>query len=226
VTIGLHGGPPSRFHTRGGPLHQHFVERSVLVMTASLRTAAPEGKSQPEVLGEWTTGTGNRLFLKARKTTGYASVWLQRPGAPVKIGYAMHAGGVVREIRWEEPWAEQTATWKAQQRRQVAALIAAWHAGQAAPIEAAPLPASVVGTFIVDGFRFAVEPQVAAEQAVLSVLNVAGGLTPIADLLHDSGRVCGMVTRPGWKSTPDDRKRRWRREAEAILTSAAECGRL
>ncbi|WP_199040003.1 hypothetical protein [Glycomyces salinus] len=194
--------------------------------TASLRAAESGGKTSPEVLGEWTTGTGNRLTLMARKGTGYASTWLNYRGQPVKIGYALHSGGVVRSVSWEEPWRDQTEAWKAEQRRQIASLIAAWYAEQPLPTEPDPLPASVVGTFDVDGFRFAVEPQVAADQALLSVLNVAGGLTPVADLLHDAGGICGMVTRPGWQSTPDDRKRRWRREAEAILTRAAEHGRV
>ncbi len=198
----------------------------LLVTTASLRAAERGGKTSPEVLGEWTTGTGNRLTLMARKGTGYASIWLSSRGQPVKIGYALHAGGVVRSVAWEEPWRNQTEAWKAEQRRQIGALIAAWHAEQPLPTESDPLPASVLGTFDVDGFRFAVEPQSASEQALLSVLNVVGSLTPVADLLHDAGRICAMVTRPGWKSTPDDRKRHWRGKAEAILTRAAEHGRL
>lgn len=83
-----------------------------------------------------------------------------------------------------------------------------------------------MGTFIIDEFRFAVVPTVASEHAVLSVVDMSGGLTPVADLLHDDGRICGMVTRPGWKSTPDNRKRHWRLETEAILIRAAEQGRL
>lgn len=185
-----------------------------------------DGSAEFEVLGEWTTATGNRLSLKARKATGYASIWLHHRGNPVKIGHALHAGGVVRELRWEAPWREQTEAWKAQQRHHITALIAEWHAGATGPTKPVPLPTSVIGTFDLDGFRFAVEPTAASEHAVLSVVNVANGLTPIADLLHENGRVCGMVARPGWKSTPDDRKRHWRRQAEAILSRAAGQGRL
>jgi len=57
---------------------------------------------------------------------------------------------------------------------------------------------------------------------VLSVVNTENGLTPVADLLHDNGRVCGLVTRPGWKGTPDERRRQWRFESQAILVQAAE----
>jgi hypothetical protein len=177
-------------------------------------------------LGEWATENDNRLMLKARRTTGYASIWLDHRGHPVRIGYALHASGVVREVRWEAPWAEQTDAWKAQQRSHIAALIAAWHAGAPRASTAAVLPASVVGTFDLWGFRFAVEPTVASEHAVLSVVNTEGRLSPVADLLHEHGRICGMSTRPGWKGTPEDRKRRWRLESEAILTRATDQGRL
>jgi hypothetical protein len=177
-----------------------------------------------EVLGEWQTTNGNLLSLKARRKTGYASVWLDYQGQAVKIGYALHAGGVVREVRWEVPWNEQTRAWKGQQRHHIASLIADWHAEIQRPVRPAPLPASVIGMFDLDGFRFAVEPTVASEHAVLSVVNVENGLTPVADLLHDEGRICGLVTRPGWKGTPDERRRQWRRESEAILTQAAANG--
>ncbi|GAA2170521.1 hypothetical protein GCM10010403_49290 [Glycomyces rutgersensis] len=181
--------------------------------------------TKSEVLGEWLTDNGNQLTLMARPGTGYASIWLTHHGQPVKIGYALHAGGVVREVRWEALWTEQTDAWKAHQRRHIAALIAAHHAGQPLAPKA-DLPESVLGTFNIDGFRFAVEPTLAPEHAVLSVLNVSGGLTPVADLLHENGRICGLAPRPGWKSTPEDRKRHWRRESEAILTQARAEGRL
>jgi hypothetical protein len=182
--------------------------------------------AKSEVLGEWTTDHGNRLTLMARRATGYASIWLNHHGKPVKIGYAVHAGGVLREVRWEPLWNEQTDAWKIKQRNHIAALIAAWHAEGTIPAQPSALPASVLGTFESFGFRFAVELTATAEHAVLSILNVAGSLTPIADLLHEQGRIAGMSTRPGWKSTPDDRKRHWRHESEAILTQAAEQGRL
>jgi hypothetical protein len=177
-----------------------------------------------EILGEWETATGNVLRLKARRKTGYASVWLDYNGDPIKIGYAAHAGGVVREVRWEPPWNEQTPAWKVQQRGHIASLIADWHAENDRPTQPAPLPASVIGVFDLDGFRFAVEPTTAAEHAVLSVVNTANGLTPVADLLHEHGRICGLVTRPGWKGTPEERRRQWRRECEAILTQTAPRG--
>ncbi|WP_133884181.1 hypothetical protein [Glycomyces sp. NRRL B-16210] len=183
------------------------------------------GTAKSEVLGEWLTDNRNRLTLMARPGTGYASVWLSYHGQPVKIGRALHAGGVVREVSWEGLWAEQTDTWKSQQRSLITALIAARHAGQS-PAPKAELPSSVLGTFNIDGFRFAVEPTLAPEHAILSAINVAGGLTPVADLLHENGRICGMAPRPGGKSTPEDRKRQWRRETEAILTHATTEGRI
>ncbi|MEU6250466.1 hypothetical protein [Glycomyces sp. NPDC047010] len=194
-------------------------------MNASTPSNGQDPKAVFEILGEWETPSGNRLTLKARKTSGYASVWLSWHGKPVRIGYALHAGGVVREVRWEEPWNEQTDVWKTEQRKHVAALIAAWHAGQPRPLKT-ELPETVLGTFNIDGFRFAVEPTTASEHAVLSVVNVTGGLTPVADLLHEDGRICGMAARPGWKSTPNDRKRRWRQESESILTRATTAGQL
>ncbi|WP_157974850.1 hypothetical protein [Glycomyces dulcitolivorans] len=145
-------------------------------------------------------------------------------GHPVKIGYAVHSGGVVREVGWEVLWSEQTDAWKAQQRSQIASLFAVWHAEGVREAPTPSLPSSVVGTFNVDGFRFAVEPTVASEHAVLSVVNIENVLTPVADLLHDAGRICGMATRPGWKGTPEERRRLWRFESEAILTRAAERG--
>jgi hypothetical protein len=190
------------------------------------QTQAPNQPAKPEVLGEWTTEHGNRLTLMARRTTGYASIWLTHLGKPAKIGSAAHSGRVLREVRWDEPWREQTEAWKNQQRRHIASLIATWHAEGIQPPRPAALPSTVIGTFDCFGFRFAVEPTAASEHAVLSVINVAGARTPVADLLHDQGRICGMRTRPGWKSTPDDRKRTWRHEAETILTQAAQQGRL
>lgn len=175
-----------------------------------------------EILGEWETATGNVLRLKARRKTGYASVWLDHNGNPIKIGYAVHSGGVVREVRWEAPWNEQTPAWKAQQRNHIASLIVDWHAENSRPMQTEPLPPSVIGVFHLDGFRFAVEPTFAPEHAVLSVVNTENGLSPVADLLHDHGRICGLVTRPGWKGTPDERRRCWRLESEAILARAIE----
>lgn len=195
------------------------------MMTQSLRTADRARKTDFEILGEWETEKGNRLMLKARRLTGYASVWLYYHGHPVKIGYALHSSGVVREVRWETHWREQTETWKATQRRHIASLIAAWHA-DLPQTPRAELTPSVVGTFDIDGFRFAVEPTAASEHAVLNVVGTTGDLTPVADLLHEDGRICGMATRPGWKSTPNDRKRHWRLESEAILIRAARLGRL
>lgn len=177
-----------------------------------------------EILGEWQTATGNMLSLKARSKTGYASIWLDYNGNPIKIGYAAHAGGVVREVRWEPPWSEQTAVWKVQQRNHIASLIADWHAENLRPTQPRPLPASVIGVFELDGFRFVVEPTTAEEHAVLSVVNTENGLTPVADLLHDRGRICGLVTRPGWKGTPEERRRQWRGECEVILSQTAPCG--
>ncbi|WP_335985903.1 hypothetical protein [Glycomyces sp. MUSA5-2] len=183
-------------------------------------------KSDFEILGEWQTTNGNRLMLKARSKTGYASIWLDHNGHPVKIGYTLHAGGVLRDLRWEAPWREQTQAWKTQQRNHIAALIAAWHADNHRPPKPSPLPSNIFGVFDLDGFRFAVEPTATREHAVLSVINNENGLTPVADLLHDDGRLCGLVTRPGWKGTPDDRKRRWRTESQTILTRAATENRL
>ncbi|WP_460540166.1 hypothetical protein [Glycomyces halotolerans] len=179
-----------------------------------------------EILGEWEIGTGSSLSLKARENTEYASIWLSHDGKPVRIGCALHANGVVRRVSWEPPWAEQTDAWKVQQQGYIAALIAAWHADQSRSTDAPTLPASVIGTFDVWGFRFAVEPTTAPEHVILSIINVEGGLTPVADLLHEDGLICGLAVRPGWRGTPDDRRRVWRREAEAILIRAADLGRL
>jgi hypothetical protein len=184
------------------------------------------GTARFEILGEWQTATGNVLRLKARRKTGYASIWLDYNSNPIKIGYVAHAGGVVREVRWEPPWNEQTTAWKAQQRNYIASLIADWHAENIRPVHPAPLPASVIGVFELDGFRFAVEPTHANEHALLSVVNTENGLTPVADLLHEHGRICGLVTRPGWKGTPDERRRCWRLESEAILARAIAQGQL
>lgn len=196
-----------------------------MVTAQRLRVKDEKGnRATPEILGSWLTGRGNKLTVMARRGTGYASVWLDQQGTPIKIGYALHAGGVVREVRWDEPWREQTDAWKSQQRDQIAALVAAWHADRPEPREPAPLPRSVVGTFGIDGFRFAVEPVTAAEHVVLCLVNAMNELTPIADLLHESGRICGMVARPGWKATPEERRRQWRAEVEAILLRAVERG--
>lgn len=85
------------------------------------------------------------------------------------------------------------------------------------------LPGSVVGVFRVAPFEYAVEiagPDVAR----VSLVNVAERLTPLAEIVHDEGRVVGMVCRELWKRTPADRKRRWRIESEAILVRAAREG--
>ncbi|MEU5874090.1 hypothetical protein AB0A73_21355 [Glycomyces sp. NPDC047369] len=199
-------------------------EGSLPVAGQGAQVAGRGGNSSFEVLGRWQSSAGNWLSLKARRRTGYASVWLDYNGHPVKIGYAVHSGGVLREVRWEVLWAEQTDAWKTQQRRQIASLLAAWHAEGVREPPAPSLPSSVVGTFNVDGFRFAVEPTVASEHVVLSVVNTENALTPVADLLHYAGRICGMATRPGWKGTPEERRRLWRFESEAILTRAAGRG--
>lgn len=191
-------------------------------MDQRLRVEDQAGKRNDfEVLGEWETVSGNLLTLKTRRKTGSASIWLDYNGYPVRIGYVLHAGGVVRKVRWEAPWREQTQAWKTQQRNHIAKLVASWHAEGTTPLPTSPLPPSVLGVFDLDGFRFAVEATTASEHAVLSVVNAQGHLTPIADLLHDNGRVCGMVTRPGWSNTPDERKRSWRIESEAILKQSA-----
>lgn len=191
-------------------------------MTSKTRQGSGKnGTAEFEILGEWETASGNMLRLKARRKTGYASIWLDHNGHPIKIGYAVHAGGVVRGVRWDSPWNEQTSAWKVQQRHHIASLIADWHAENLRPVQPAPLPSSVLGVFELDGFRFAVEPTTAAEHAVLSVVNTENGLSPVADLLHDNGRICGLATRPGWKGTPDERRRQWRSECEAILTQTA-----
>ncbi|GAB3994828.1 hypothetical protein GCM10029992_10440 [Glycomyces albus] len=171
-------------------------------MNKTVPTDRRANRTEFEVLGEWSVESGNQLMLKARRKTGYASIWLDCQGQPVKIGYALHASGVVREVRWEPPWAEQAEAWKSQQRAYIASLVAAWHAERPRSSGKPALPVSVVGTFDAWGFRFAVEPTAASEHAVLSVVNVEGGLTPVADLLHEDGRICGMATRPGWKGTP------------------------
>lgn len=85
------------------------------------------------------------------------------------------------------------------------------------------LPDSVLGVFRVAPFDYAVE-SAGPDVARVSLVNVAERLTPLADVVHDEGRVVGMVCRDSWKSTPADRKRRWRVEAEAILTAAHEVG--
>lgn len=196
-------------------------------MDQRLRAEAQVGKHNDfEVLSEWETFSGNRLMLKARRKSGYASIWLDYNGHPIKIGYALHAGGVVRSVGWETLWSEQTEAWKTQQRNHVIAVIAAWHSESSDPAPLSPLPASVLGVFDLDGFRFAVESNPAGEQAVLSVISTNGSLAPIADLLHDKGRVTGLVTKPGWTGTPDERKRRWRIGSEEILQRAARSGRL
>jgi hypothetical protein len=197
------------------------------VTAQRLRVKDPQSnRATPEILGSWLTGRGNKLTVMARRGTGYVSVWLDHLGTPVKIGYALHAGGVVREVRWEEPWREQTDAWKSQQRSHIASMVAAWHAGQPKPLEPAPLPGSVIGTFELDGFRFAVEPVTATEHVMLCLVSAANQLMPIADVLHEGGRICGMVTCPGWKAASEERRHRWRLEVEAILLRAVERGAL
>jgi hypothetical protein len=71
-----------------------------MVTTQRLRVNDEKGnRAKSEILGSWLTGRGNKLTVMARRGTGYASVWLDYQGTPVKIGYALHAGGVVREVR-------------------------------------------------------------------------------------------------------------------------------
>lgn len=88
------------------------------------------------------------------------------------------------------------------------------------------LPDGVLGTFADFGFRYALEQTPAAEHVVLHLVNVGPGLTPVADVVHLDGEICGMVTRDPFKGTPDDRKRQWRIECQAILTRAVVEGRL
>lgn len=88
------------------------------------------------------------------------------------------------------------------------------------------LPDGVLGTFTDFGFSYAVEQTPAAEHVVLSIVNVEPGLTPVADVVHIDGNICGMVTRDPFKGTPDDRKRQWRIECQAILTRALVDGKL
>ncbi len=88
----------------------------------------------PEVLGEWITEGGSTLSLVGKPSGQYASIWMQRGGSePRKIGRAEHAGGVLRSVRWDEPWREQTDAWKEIQRRKVSAILAERFAEQAAP---------------------------------------------------------------------------------------------
>jgi hypothetical protein len=99
-----------------------------MAMDQRLRAEAQVGRRNDfEVLSEWETFGGNRLMLKARRKSGYASIWLDYNGHPVKIGYALHAGGVVRSVGWETLWSEQTEAWKTQQRKHITAVIASWH---------------------------------------------------------------------------------------------------
>jgi hypothetical protein len=87
------------------------------------------------------------------------------------------------------------------------------------------LPDNVLGVFTVAPFCYAVE-SAGPDVARVCLVNVADKLTPMAEIVHDHGRVVGMVCRDLWKSTPADRKRQWRRESAAILAEAAEAGRL
>jgi hypothetical protein len=100
----------------------------------SLRAVPPTEQDErelPEVLGEWTTEGGTKLSLVGKSRGQYASIWMQRDGnMPRKIGRVEHAGGVLRSIRWDELWREQTEGWKEVQRNQAAAILADWHAAR------------------------------------------------------------------------------------------------
>lgn len=80
------------------------------------------------------TEGGSTLSLVGKPDSQYASIWMQRGGGePRKIGRAEYAGGVLRAIRWEEPWREQSDAWKEIQRRKVSAIVAEQYAERAAP---------------------------------------------------------------------------------------------
>ncbi|MCH7231168.1 hypothetical protein L0U85_09930 [Glycomyces sp. L485] len=87
------------------------------------------------------------------------------------------------------------------------------------------LPGTVLGVFEVQPFTYAIE-DAGPDVARVNLVNVAEKLTPLAEVVHDHGRVVGMVCRDLWKSTPADRKRQWRLEAARILAGAAADGKL
>lgn len=87
------------------------------------------------------------------------------------------------------------------------------------------LPTGVLGTFTIPPFSYAIQA-VDDEHAVLALVTVGAKLHPIADLVHDRGRLVGFCTRPTWRCTPRHQKNRWRSEAEKLLTAAADSGRI
>lgn len=103
----------------------------------SLRAVPPTEQDQqelPEVLGEWSTEGGTTLSLVGKASGQYASIWMQRDGGePRKIGRAEHAGGVLRSMRWDEPWREQTDSWKEVQRCKASSVVAEWFAEKVSP---------------------------------------------------------------------------------------------
>ncbi|THV41382.1 hypothetical protein [Glycomyces buryatensis] len=96
---------------------------------AHVEPAVPvQKRAKPEHLGDWTTASGGSLSLTGRRGSEFATIWHNRTDGPVKIGRARHAGGVLRSVEWDDAHQDQTEFWKTQQRHQIAALIAAWHA--------------------------------------------------------------------------------------------------
>ncbi|WP_335992306.1 hypothetical protein [Glycomyces sp. MUSA5-2] len=83
-------------------------------------------ENQPEVAGSWTTAAGNRLYLMARRGTGYASIWLDSRPEPARIGKVRRDGASVLGIEWGEPHRGQTIEWKAAQRHEVEQALRAW----------------------------------------------------------------------------------------------------
>lgn len=174
------------------------------------------GADAQYLIGRWVTDKGNDLHLRARPGSGYASIWLTRCGRPWRIGSVTHTAGEVHALRWEPPWRDQTPAWKTWQRDHAAALLAAWHTRGCGR---ASLPPDLIGTFDVDGGQYALVP-VVDDHAVLAAVGAAG-LAPVADLLHDQGRLCALVPRPDWRFATEERWRQWRAEAAAALAAPA-----
>jgi hypothetical protein len=169
-----------------------------------------------DVIGRWVTDSGNDLYLRARSGSGYASIWLTQCGRPRRIGSAAHANGRIHILRWEPPWRDQTPEWKAQQRTRADELLAAWHAFGP---DGARLPAGHIGTVTADDVPYALDA-VVDDHAVLAAVGAAGH-RPVADVLHDEGRICALVPRPDWRTASDERQRQWRTVASAILAATA-----